>query len=86
MNQLNFNYLPRLETILELLVQVVLACTVWQSPALAEKTPYPAMAPLNRYLMSEDSEIALARSAAPRSISAKATVMVLGRKGYTTAV
>ena len=34
----------------------------------------------------ENSEIALARSAAPSSISDGAEVMVLGRKGYTTAV
>jgi hypothetical protein len=45
------------------------------------------MASLNRYLIpDEDSEIALARSAAPRSISDGAEVMVLGPKGYTTAV
>jgi hypothetical protein len=45
------------------------------------------MAPLSQYLMpDEGSEIALARSAAPRSISDEAEVMVLGPKGYTTAV
>jgi len=33
----------------------------------------------------EQSEIALARSAAPASISDGAEVMVLGRVGYTTA-
>lgn len=48
--------------------------------------PYPAMAPLNQYLMPQDAEIALARSAAPASISGKAEVMVLGREGYTTVV
>ncbi len=48
---------------------------------------YPAMAPLDQYLMpDENSEIALARSAAPKSISDEAEVMVLGPKGYTTAV
>jgi hypothetical protein len=45
------------------------------------------MAALDRYLMPEEnSEIALARSAAPASISVSAEVMVLGRNGYTTAV
>jgi hypothetical protein len=45
------------------------------------------MAPLNQYLMPDQgSEIALARSAAPSSISDGAEVMVLGPKGYTTAV
>lgn len=67
-------------------VQVVLACVIWQSPASAEKAPYPTMAPFNQYLMPEESEIALARSAAPQTISAGAKVMVLGRNGYTTAV
>jgi hypothetical protein len=50
-------------------------------------TPYPAMAPLDRYLIpDEKSEIALARSAAPASIANEAEVMVLGRTGYRTAV
>jgi hypothetical protein len=48
---------------------------------------YPSMAPLNQYLIAdENSEIELARSAAPPSISEKAEVMVLGPTGYTTAV
>jgi len=50
-------------------------------------TKYPSMAPLKQYLISdEQSEIALARSAAPGSISDRAEVMVLGREGYKTAV
>ena len=45
------------------------------------------MAPLDQYLIpDENAEIALARSAAPASIADGATVMVLGRQGYTTAV
>ncbi len=52
----------------------------------AKKTPYPSMAPLDQYLMARDAEIALARSAAPESISKDADVMVLGRSGYETAV
>lgn len=48
--------------------------------------PYPSMAPLDQYLMADrNEEIALARTAAPKSISADATVMVLGRTGYETA-
>jgi hypothetical protein len=54
--------------------------------ARAQADPYPAMAPLEEYLMPKDAEIALARSAAPASIADNATVMVLGRQGYTTAV
>ena len=57
------------------------------SQAQAQKAPYPAIAPLDQYLMpDEKSEIALARSAAPASISDGAEVMVLGRTGYRTAV
>jgi hypothetical protein len=51
------------------------------------KNTYPAMAPLDQYLISDEkTEIALARSAAPASISNGAEVMVLQRDGYKTAV
>ncbi len=69
------------------LVQVLLACANCQARAQAEKDSYPAMAPLGQYLMPDgNSEIALARSAAPASVSDGAEVMVLGPKGYTTTV
>jgi hypothetical protein len=57
-------------------------------PARAQdaQTPYPRMAPLDQYLMTDgNSEISLARSAAPSSVSEGAEVMVLERTGYTTA-
>src|ERR1700683_2548425 len=51
------------------------------------KNPYPSMAPLNQYLMKDrNAEIAMARSAAPDSISHDARVLVLGPHGYETAV
>ncbi len=50
------------------------------------KAPYPSMAPLDQYLMERNAEIALARSAAPESISKDAEVMVLGQHRYETAV
>jgi len=54
-------------------------------PARAQ-TAYATMAPVNDYLMADASaEIALARTAAPPSISDQAEVMVLGRDGYTVA-
>ncbi|MBV9742653.1 MAG: hypothetical protein JO099_02725 [Acidobacteriia bacterium] len=57
------------------------------APAQAGKAPYPVMAPLDQYLIpDEKAEIALARSAAPASISDAAEVMVLRRDGYATAV
>jgi hypothetical protein len=49
-------------------------------------TLYPKMAPIEQYLMDRTAEIALARSAAPESISRDAEVMVLGRHGYETAI
>ncbi len=57
-----------------------------QAGAQSNKEPYPAMAPLAQYMMERNAEIALARSAAPPSISGEAEVMVLGPEGYTTAV
>ncbi|MEO7208264.1 MAG: hypothetical protein ABI356_01585 [Steroidobacteraceae bacterium] len=50
------------------------------------KTPYAKMAPINQYLMTESAEIALARSAAPASISGDATIVVLKQNGYETVV
>ena len=48
---------------------------------------YPHMAPIDQYLVTDrNAEIAMARSAAPPSISADAEVLVLGRHGYETAV
>ena len=50
------------------------------------KTQYPGMAPLDQYLMADrNAEIALARSAAPTSISRDATVLVFEKSGYQTA-
>jgi hypothetical protein len=61
--------------------------TAWQALAQDAKTPYPNMAPVEQYLMEDrSSEIALAQSAAPESISRDAEVLVLGRHGYETAI
>ena len=50
-------------------------------------TPYANLAPIVQYLMTDQAaEIALARTAAPDSISRDAEVMVLGRHGFETAV
>jgi hypothetical protein len=54
--------------------------------AASMQEPYPAMAPLDQYLIPDAAtEIALARTAAVPSISGDAEVMVLGKGGYTTA-
>ncbi len=48
---------------------------------------YPVMAPIEQYRMASSSdEIALARSAAPASISADASVLTLGDHGFDTAL
>jgi len=61
--------------------------TANQAMAQDAKTTYPSMAPIEQYLMTDQgAEIALARSAAPKSISRDAEVLVLGRRGFETAV
>src|SRR5258708_205259 len=59
----------------------------WQARAQERQMLYPSRAPVEQYLMTDrDAEIALARSAAPEAISRDATILVLGRHGYETAV
>lgn len=59
--------------------------TPHRSKAQDAPTRYPAMAPIGQYLMTDRAaEIALARSAAPESISRGAKVLVLGRHGFET--
>ncbi|MGD0939198.1 MAG: hypothetical protein ABR905_05750 [Terracidiphilus sp.] len=72
---------------LAFLAQVVTLSAAGQTRDQVEKAPYPAMAPVDEYLIpDQSSEIALARTAAPASISDNAEIMVLGKTGYTTAV
>jgi hypothetical protein len=52
------------------------------SLAAAAERAYP---PLAEYQMAREDEIALARSAAPRTVSDRATVKVLTKSGYETA-
>jgi len=67
---------------------VLVAALIATRPAAAQdpKEPYPTMARVEQYLMDRDAEIALARSAAPDAISHDASVIVLTRHGYETAV
>lgn len=66
---------------------LVVLVAAWQAKTQDAKARYPSMAPLDQYLIADrTAEIALARSAAPDSISQDAEVMVLGRQGYETAV
>ena len=67
---------------------VLVSALIATRPAAAQDPdqPYPTMAPVEQYLMDRDAEIALARSAAPDAISHDASVIVLTRHGYETAV
>ncbi len=49
------------------------------SAAFAESSKYP---PLSEYMMTQDEEVTLARSAAPEKVSAPATVKILTADGY----
>jgi hypothetical protein len=66
--------------------QIAILSGTWRAQAQNAATRYPKMAPIEQYLMERNAEIAMARSAAPKSISDDAKVMVLGRQGYETAV
>jgi len=57
-----------------------------QAAAQTVETAYPRMAPVPQYLMPRDAEISLARSAAPKSVSDAAEILVLTESGFQTAV
>jgi hypothetical protein len=68
-------------------VLILILDAAGQAPAQSPQTSYPSMAPIEQYLMTDrNAEIGLARSAAPEAISRDATVLVLGRHGYETAL
>jgi hypothetical protein len=64
------------------------ACVLDAAGAQAVKENlFPGMAPVQQYrIASKSEEIALARSAAPASISSDAEILVLGDRGYEVAV
>jgi len=66
---------------------ILVVDAAWQARAQERQVLYPSMAPVEQYLMTDrNAEIALARSAAPEAISRDATILVLGRHGYETAI
>jgi hypothetical protein len=82
MNRKRFQAIASLGFALILILDVA-----WQARAQDRQMLYPSMAPVEQYLMTDrNAEIALARSAAPEAISRDATILVLGRHGYETAV
>jgi hypothetical protein len=57
-----------------------------QGMAQGVKVAYPKMAPVAKYLMARDAEISMARSAAPKSVSDDAEILVFTESGFQTAV
>jgi len=53
-----------------------------QAHAQIKDSLYPRMAPTQQYMMAPDAETALARTAAPDSISRDAEILLLGPHGY----
>ena len=69
------------------LLLLVMFGAAYQVRAQNATTLYSKMAPVDQYLMTDRSaEIALARSAAPESLSRDAEVQILGPHGFETAV
>jgi hypothetical protein len=70
-----------------IVISGALAMSVLPIGAQTSQTKYPNMAPVDQYLMADrNNEIALARSAAPQSITDKAEVRVLGKNGFDVAI
>ena len=71
-------------------VMLVALSAAWpaqaQTKARKNIKRYDKIAPIGQYLMKRSAEIALARTAAPASISRNAEILVLGPHGYKTAV
>ena len=60
----------QIHSILAVAFVIVIALIASRSAAAQDaKQPYPAMAPIEQYLMNRTAEIALARTAAPESVS-----------------
>jgi hypothetical protein len=75
------------ERIINIMALVVVISIGFLVPkAAAQSDKYSKMGPVDQYMMERNAEILLARSAAPDSISSDATILVLGRQGYETAV
>ncbi len=72
---------------LKSIVLVALAATAFGVQAQTPPDPSPQMASIEEYLAIDTAtEISLARSAAPETISRDATVLVFGKSGYESAI
>jgi hypothetical protein len=73
--------------VIKCFVLLVVLGTAHQAMAQDAATTYTKMAPVDQYLMADrDAEIALARSAAPESVSRSAEVQILRRHGFEPVV
>src|SRR5713226_4925605 len=61
---------------------ILLLVSLQVASVRGQSTKYP---PLSEYMMAPEGEIALARSAAPENVSARATVRILTSAGYKVA-
>ena len=75
-----------LAAVMAIRIGVLVPNAATQAAQAAQSDPYPKMAPVEQYLMERNAEIQLARTAASDSISRDATILVLGRQGFETAV
>jgi hypothetical protein len=67
----------------KIMVGLVLLFVSMQSASVRGQSPkYP---PFSEYMMTPEAEVALARSAAPENVSARATVKILTASGYKVA-
>ena len=67
-------------------VLAMIPAAAWSLRAQSAPALYAKMAPLSQYLMSRQADVALAKSAAPPSISDHAEVVVMGGRDYETVV
>ncbi len=72
--------------VLAIVAPIIVLAVAKQACAQSAAVPYPNMAAIDQYLMAQDAEVALARSAAPESVSRDADVLVLDRHGYRIAI
>src|ERR1700733_14003413 len=78
------NARPRMTLLQSALLASILAAA---GQGIASSEEYPTMAAAQQYLMADSgAEIAMARSAAPEAIARDASILILGRGGYKTAV
>jgi hypothetical protein len=71
---------------LAMIAAIIVLAMEKQACAQNAGASYPKMSAVDQYLMTQQAEVALARSAAPDSVSKDAEALVLDRHGYQTAV